>query len=281
MSVRPTQPTLLNQCEAIAREAVDRELRANPMWEQKYGERARIKGVQSAQYHLQYLAQAVAAGDSELFRDYTTWTRTLLASRKMPSHLLATHFKFLREVIAETVPAPESTRAGEMIEDALAIPHGELDFTCAGINHQTWYIRLQHKGRKIKRDRLIKALENHPYFGEAEKVRIDMLKRFGCLSTESNGHLSEYVPWYRKRTGEIRQWIDLSSWINGETGGYLRICTEGRNESASILRMVIVAQPTRIDSSAWVRPREIRFSRTSLPNEISCGNCRFGIGWLT
>jgi alpha-galactosidase len=23
-------------------------------------------------------------------------------------------------------------------------------------------------------------------------------------------------------------WIDLSSWINGETGGYLRVCTEGR-----------------------------------------------------
>ncbi len=24
-------------------------------------------------------------------------------------------------------------------------------------------------------------------------------------------------------------WIDLSDWINGETGGYLRVCTEGRN----------------------------------------------------
>ena len=28
---------------------------------------------------------------------------------------------------------------------------------------------------------------------------------------------------------EINDWIDLSSWINGETGGYLRVCTEGRN----------------------------------------------------
>ena len=43
------------------------------------------------------------------------------------------------------------------------------------------------------------------------------------------GHLSEYVPWYRKRPREIRKWIDLGSWINGETGGYLRVCTEGRN----------------------------------------------------
>jgi alpha-galactosidase len=37
------------------------------------------------------------------------------------------------------------------------------------------------------------------------------------------------VPWYRKRVDEITGWIDLSSWINGETGGYLRVCTEGRN----------------------------------------------------
>ncbi len=28
---------------------------------------------------------------------------------------------------------------------------------------------------------------------------------------------------------EIRDWIDLSRWIHGETGGYLRVCTEGRN----------------------------------------------------
>jgi hypothetical protein len=64
---------------------------------------------------------------------------------------------------------------------------------------------------------------------KAEKVRIDVLRRFGYYSTESNGHLSEYLPWYRKRTNEIEKWIDLSSWINGETGGYLRVCTEGRN----------------------------------------------------
>src|SRR3989304_5744685 len=44
-----------------------------------------------------------------------------------------------------------------------------------------------------------------------------------------NGHLSEYLPWYRKRPGEIRGWIDQGSWINGETGGYLRECTEARN----------------------------------------------------
>jgi len=56
-----------------------------------------------------------------------------------------------------------------------------------------------------------------------------MLRRFGYYSTESNGHLSEYVPWYRKNIKTIKNWIDLSCWINGETGGYLRVCSESRN----------------------------------------------------
>ena len=77
--------------------------------------------------------------------------------------------------------------------------------------------------------KLLHLFEMHPTYPTTEKVRIDVLRRFGYYSTESNGHLSEYLPWYRKRTEEISQWIDLSTWINGETGGYLRVCTEGRN----------------------------------------------------
>ena len=105
----------------------------------------------------------------------------------------------------------------------------EVDIICAGINHQTWYIQILYKGKLVTGERLLKAFERHPVYRKTEKVRIDMLRRFGYYSTESNGHLSEYVPWYRKRPREIRKWIDLSSWINGETGGYLRVCTEGRN----------------------------------------------------
>jgi alpha-galactosidase len=37
------------------------------------------------------------------------------------------------------------------------------------------------------------------------------------------------VPWYRKRPKDIRKWISMDSWVNGETGGYLRVCTEGQN----------------------------------------------------
>ncbi|MCY2924116.1 MAG: alpha-glucosidase/alpha-galactosidase, partial [Planctomycetota bacterium] len=104
----------------------------------------------------------------------------------------------------------------------------EVDIICAGINHQTWYIQVLYKGEDWC-PRLLEGFQMHSQFAKAEKVRIDMLKRFGYYSTESNGHLSEYVPWYRKRPKDIKNWIDLGCWINGETGGYLRVCTEGRN----------------------------------------------------
>ncbi len=116
----------------------------------------------------------------------------------------------------------------EQIAEVLGFKKEEVDIICAGINHQTWYIQVKHNGEDMT-GKLLEAYEKHPVYSKTEKVRIDMLRRFGYYSTESNGHLSEYVPWYRKRPDEIRDWIDLGVWINGETGGYLRVCTEGRN----------------------------------------------------
>ena len=114
-----------------------------------------------------------------------------------------------------------------MIAEEEKVVFKDVDIICAGINHQTWYIQVQWRGLDM-RPRLLELFEAHPAFREQEKVRIDVLRRFGYYTTESNGHLSEYVPWYRKRPHEIRDWIDLSHWIHGETGGYLRVCTEGR-----------------------------------------------------
>jgi alpha-galactosidase len=108
------------------------------------------------------------------------------------------------------------------------LKRSEVDVIAAGLNHQTWFIQVKWRGQDLT-SRLYEMMSAVEEFQQTEKVRLDVFKRFGYYSTESNGHLSEYLPWYRKRTGEINQWIDLSSWINGETGGYLRVCTEGRN----------------------------------------------------
>ena len=114
------------------------------------------------------------------------------------------------------------------IAAALRVPLDEVDIICSGINHQTWYLDIRHNGRKIGKDELLAGFMSHPIYAHQEKVRIDVLKRFGFYSTESNGHLSEYLPWYRKRPEQIMDWISMDDWIHGETGGYLRYSTENR-----------------------------------------------------
>lgn len=116
----------------------------------------------------------------------------------------------------------------KQIADAFGCEPKDLDIICAGLNHQTWYTSIKHNCEELT-GKLLEAFEADPKMRETEKVRLDILKRFGYYSTESNGHLSEYLAWYRKRPEEISNWISTDCWINGETGGYLRICKEGRN----------------------------------------------------
>jgi len=115
------------------------------------------------------------------------------------------------------------------IAGALGLKKEEVDIICAGINHQTWYISVKHGGGDLL-PKILPAYEASEHLSKAEKVRIDVLRNFGYYSTESNGHLSEYLAWYRKRPEALEDWIDPRfGWSNGETGGYLRVCREGRN----------------------------------------------------
>lgn len=123
---------------------------------------------------------------------------------------------------------------------------GEVDIICAGINHQTWYTQVLFEGEDWTH-KLLEGFERHPEYSETEKVRIDILRRFGYYSTESNGHLSEYVPWYRKRAGETEKWISMKSWIHGETGGYLRVCTEGRNWFETEFPKLLKEEPWKLE----------------------------------
>ncbi len=116
------------------------------------------------------------------------------------------------------------------IAHALGIPHEEMEYICAGINHQTWFIKVTHKGKDLT-DKVLEAFRNTPDLVKGEPLRIDVMERFGYYSTESNGHLSEYVPWYRKGSQEEKdRWYDYSTWIGGETGGYLRVCRESQDD---------------------------------------------------
>lgn len=113
------------------------------------------------------------------------------------------------------------------IAKALGEDKKDVDIICAGLNHQTFYISVKVRGEE-KVGELYPLMCKADFAGD-ENIRLDVMKRFGYYSTESNGHLSEYLMWYRKRPEEMEKWINYSSWIQGETAGYLRVCKESRN----------------------------------------------------
>ena len=118
---------------------------------------------------------------------------------------------------------------------------------CAGINHQTWYISVKLKGEDVT-DKLLSGFEKHEWLSKSEKVRIDILRRFGFFSTETNGHLSEYLAWYRKSPIDLENWINLDYWCLGETGGYLRVAKNSRNWFETEFPAMMAATPRNYDT---------------------------------
>ncbi len=83
-------------------------------------------------------------------------------------------------------------------------PYDELDFMCAGINHHAWFTRLEHKGRDLYPVLKERLAGRSGELWEKDPVRFDMMLNFGYFVTESSGHYSEYVPYYRKQPEHIR-----------------------------------------------------------------------------
>ena len=100
---------------------------------------------------------------------------------------------------------------GENIED--------INYLCAGINHMAFYKKFEKKANgkpaedlyprlkdiadKIVNGEMVssRSKKKTNYSGKVlhEKVRYEILRRFGYFVTESSEHFAEYVPWFIKK----------------------------------------------------------------------------------
>jgi len=76
-------------------------------------------------------------------------------------------------------------------------PFEEMKFWVAGINHMSWFLELEWNGQDAY-PLLHEAYEN-PEIRAKDPVRFEIFKQFGYFVTESSTHMSEYVPYFRKR----------------------------------------------------------------------------------
>jgi len=117
----------------------------------------------------------------------------------------------------------------------LDIPYEELEWRCAGINHNAWFTVLRHKGEDMY-PRLRERAQN-PEIYEKDPVRLEFMLHFGAFVTESSGHFSEYVPYFRKRPDLIEKYC-RPGYLGG-TGFYAdNWPTWRKNNEASIQEML-------------------------------------------
>ena len=79
----------------------------------------------------------------------------------------------------------------------LNVPYREIDYLAAGINHMAFYLKFERDGEDLYPR--LKELADSGHIPEDNRVRYEVLRRFGYFVTESSEHFAEYVPWFIKR----------------------------------------------------------------------------------
>jgi alpha-galactosidase len=98
----------------------------------------------------------------------------------------------------------------------LQIPYDELTWRCAGINHNAWFTVLERGGKDLYPLLRERAKVGEVY--EQDPVRFEVMLHMGAFVTESSGHFSEYVPYFRKRPDLVKKYTRPG--YRGESGFY-------------------------------------------------------------
>jgi len=102
-----------------------------------------------------------------------------------------------------------------MLARWIGAPYEEITYTCAGINHQAWYVEYKWNGEDAYP--LIRKAVEKPEIYDEEQVRNEMFRHLGYYVTESSGHNSEYNWWFRKRPDLIEKYCTHGTgWNPGE-----------------------------------------------------------------
>jgi len=139
---------------------------------------------------------------------------------------------YLSALGIETVGLCHSVQGtSRMLARHLAVPYEDVNYLCAGINHQAWFLRFERAGEDLyPRLRDVMQAEHLPrrdlsalagdhgdhsdanrgvsnYEGGQERVRTEIMAAFGYFHTESSHHASEYLPYFRKNPAMVHEFI--------------------------------------------------------------------------
>ena len=154
--------------------------------------------------------------------------------------------------------------------DLVDVPYDEVDYLSAGVNHQGWILRWQHRGRDLY-PALDAAIAARPDL--ARRVRVDMYRRLGYFPTETSEHSSECVPWYLGHDSEISR-------LRIPVGDYLDISADNLATYAALRATVAAGGDPGTecgDGAAEYAPQVIHSLVTGTPRTIQVTTANTGL----
>ncbi|QBD74658.1 alpha-galactosidase [Ktedonosporobacter rubrisoli] len=120
----------------------------------------------------------------------------------------------------------------EQLAQYLDVPLNELEWRCAGLNHNAWFTELRHKGQDMYPRLRQRAAITEIY--EQDPIRFEFMLHFGAFVSEGSGHFSEYTPYFRKRPDLVERY-SRDGFLGG-TGFYAKNWANWRKENDDEIR---------------------------------------------
>jgi alpha-galactosidase len=117
----------------------------------------------------------------------------------------------------------------------LDIPYDRITWRCAGLNHNAWFTTLERDGEDLYP--LLRERAKIPEVYEQDPVRFEVMQHLGAFVTESSGHFSEYVPYFRKRPDLLARYTRPG--YLGESGFYAGNWPEWRRANDELIASML------------------------------------------
>ena len=117
----------------------------------------------------------------------------------------------------------------------LDIPYDRITWRCAGINHNAWFTTLEREGEDLYP--LLRRRAAIPEVYEQDPVRFEVMLHLGAFVTESSGHFSEYVQYFRKRPDLVARYTRAG--YLGESGFYANNWPDWRRANDELIASML------------------------------------------
>ena len=146
----------------------------------------------------------------------------------------------------------------------LGVALDRLSYDCAGINHMTWFLRLEVDGEDAYPQ--LRRGMNDPAIFARDKVRFEMMRQLGWFVSESSRHCAEYVPYFLKDDEQIRKYDIPVGDLKNRTAQKIAKYRESR-------RMLLAGEPLPLERSVEYGSNIIHAIVTNKP-QLIYGNVR-------